>query len=231
MLSFHFLGRVFPASLLVLAGIVALPSPAHSDAKTYEPQRWESKIDAFEELDAKDPPPQNGVLFVGSSSIRMWDLEKSFPDLPVVNRGFGGSHIADSTYYADRIIVKHRPRVVVLYAGDNDIAHDMSPQEVLRDYQAFVQTLRERLPETKIVFIAIKPSIKRWHLIEKIRRANAGIRHATKHEERLAFVDIDRPMIGADGQPREELFQDDGLHLNAKGYELWASLLRPHLEP
>ena len=195
-----------------------------------DPSRYEQAIRAFEEQDRKQSPPTEGILFIGSSSIRGWNLEPHFSGLPVINRGFGGSHIADSIAFAERVILPYRPKVIVLYAGDNDVAAGKSPQCVLADYKAFVAKVRKSLPKTRIVFIAIKPSISRWSLVGKMRQANRLIQAATEKDRRQVFVDIDTPMIGSDGRPRKELFKSDGLHLNETGYKLWAKLVKPHLK-
>ena len=195
-----------------------------------EQNRWEDAIRAFEEKDKESPPPKNAVLFVGSSSIVLWDLQRWFPDLPTINRGFGGSQIADSIEFATRIIIPHAPKTVVLYAGDNDIDFGKSPQTVLEDYKRFVRTVRAGLPEARILFIAIKPSIARWNLVDKMRVANALIREETEKDVLLEYVDIDAPMMGEDGKPQADLFLDDGLHLNDEGYRLWTGLLLPYLE-
>ena len=139
-------------------------------------------------------------------------------------------HASDSIQFAERIIIPYRPRVVVLYAGDNDIAHGKSPDQVLADYRVFVEKVRRALPETKIVFVAIKPSIRRWKLVDKMREANRRIRAVTESDPLQEFVDIDPPMIGDDGEPKPELFKSDGLHLNEEGYKLWSSLVQPHLK-
>ncbi len=193
--------------------------------------RWESAIQKFEQQDKKSPPEKGGVLFIGSSSIRNWDLGKYFPKQNYINRGFGGSQIADSTHFAPRIIHPYRPRVVVLYAGDNDIAKGKSPEQVAKDYAAFAKTIHQELPKTRIVFIAIKPSLKRWNLVEKMRDANRRIEALIEQDQRQAYVDIDKPMLGDDGMPRKELFASDGLHLSPAGYKLWVSLVRPALKP
>ncbi len=191
--------------------------------------KWEKDIRAFEERDKKDLPPQGGIVFVGSSSIRLWNLKKSFPELPAVNRGFGGSQLADSVTFADRIVIPHKPRMVVLYAGDNDIASGKKPDHVAADFSAFVKKIHDALPEAKITYIAIKPSIQRLALVEKMKSANEKIQETCKRDKRLLYVDIFTPMLGEDGKPRPELFQKDGLHLNAEGYKLWDSILAPHL--
>ena len=215
---------------LLTAAIVAVcrGGPAGETPQPKE-NRWEAKIRQFEAQDDKQMPPPGGILFVGSSSIVGWKLEHYFPGLPVINRGFGGSQIADSVHFAPRIILPYRPKIIVLYAGDNDVASGKSPQRVLADYRQFVNTVHGKLPNARIVFIAIKPSLRRWHLVDKMRKANGLIRAVTEKDDRLAYVDIDKPMIGDDGKPRKELFKADGLHLNAEGYKLWTSLVRPHL--
>lgn len=192
--------------------------------------RWEKSITAMEQKDREAKPPQGAVLFAGSSSTRLWNLEKSFPGIPSINRGFGGSEIADSTHFAARIILPQRPKIIVLYAGDNDINKGKKADEVHRDFGLFVKTIRAELPETRIVFIAIKPSIKRWHLVEEMRKANALIAAEAKKHEKLDYVDIDTPMIGADGLPRKDLFAGDGLHLNEAGYRVWTKLVMPLLK-
>jgi lysophospholipase L1-like esterase len=190
---------------------------------------WEKAIAAFEKQDRAKPPPKDAILFVGSSSIRLWDLPRSFPDRQVINRGFGGSEIADSVHFAPRILLKYRPRLIVFYAGDNDIAAGRRPERVAADFKEFVRTVHAELPRTKILFLSIKPSIRRWNLVERMRRANELIRDYCKQVKRVEYVDVATPMLGTDGKPRRELFQRDGLHLNAAGYKLWASIVKPLL--
>ncbi len=215
---------VLPAVGLCLAGVLS------SESAEPPASRWEGAIRAFEEADRRQPPPKDAVLFVGSSSIRMWSLEDSFPGTATINRGFGGSQIADSTKFANRIVLPHAPKVIVLYAGDNDVAAGKTPPQVADDYERFVATIRPALPKARIVFIAVKPSISRWKLVDKMRQANRLIRTVTETDPLQIFVDIDTPMIGTDGKPRAELFKSDGLHLNAQGYKLWAELVGPHLK-
>jgi len=197
------------------------------------PQRWQPDIDNFARLDAQQTPPPNAILFVGSSSIRLWDTQKSFPDLTTINRGFGGSFLVDSEYYADRIILPYAPRTIVLYAGDNDIASGKSPEMLLADFKYFTAKIRRALPRTAILYIAIKPSLARWNLWPQMNAANTLIRDCCAAAPRLHFIDIATPMLGPnhspDNQPRPELFQPDGLHLNDEGYRLWTSILTPIL--
>jgi lysophospholipase L1-like esterase len=192
--------------------------------------RWEKAIQRFEEKDKESPPPKHANLFVGSSSIVMWNLDESFPEYEVINRGFGGSETADSTYFADRIVIPHEPDVVFLYAGDNDIAGGKSPAQVFEDFKAFVAKVHEALPDTKIVYIAIKPSTARWNLVGKMRETNALVEEETESNDLLAFIDIDPLMLGEDGTPREDFLLSDGLHLTKSGYAVWAEAVRPHLK-
>lgn len=188
---------------------------------------FEKEIRAFEEHDRRQPPPADAVLFIGSSSIRLWTtLSEDFPDLPVINRGFGGSQIADSTRYADRIVIPYHPRRIVMYAGDNDIAAGKRPGQVLDDFAVFVQKVRTALPDVPIDFISIKPSLLRWKLVDQIREANRLVERHTRQEKNLGYIDVFSPMLSADGKPRRELFRDDGLHLNRQGYALWAMVIR-----
>ncbi|GAB4135606.1 MAG: hypothetical protein Tsb009_02040 [Planctomycetaceae bacterium] len=159
----------------------------------------------------------------------MWKLNKSFPELKPLNRGFGGSQIVDSTHFSERIILKHSPKTIVLYAGDNDVAAGKTAKRVAADFRAFVKAIHAKLPKTRILFIAIKPSIRRWNLAGTIQQANRLIANQCQQDKRLVYVDIFKPMLGKDGKPRPELFVKDGLHLNEKGYALWTSILKPHL--
>jgi lysophospholipase L1-like esterase len=209
--------------LLLAVGFTEAPAAgSHSTAK------WEREIRAFEAVDRTNPPPKHGILFVGSSSIRLWKtLARDFPGEPVINRGFGGSCIADSTALAERIIFPYEPRTIVFYAGDNDIAGGRTPEQVADDYQAFVETVRGQLPETRIAFISIKPSPLRWHLRDKIESANRQV--AAMKGDGLVFIDSYSAMLGADGKPRTEMFMPDRLHMNEKGYRLWTTLVKAQL--
>jgi lysophospholipase L1-like esterase len=217
-----------------IAGIIILTTAiSFSNSRGEEKQnfsRWEKAIAAFEEQDRQKPPPKNAILFVGSSSIRHWKLDNSFPDLQTLNRGFGGSQIVESIHFAKRIILKHEPRIVALYAGDNDISAGKSPKQVAADFKHFVKTVRDELPQTRIIFIAIKPSIKRWNLAEKMKTANALIERQCREDKLLVYLDVFTPMLGEDGKPRPELFIKDGLHLNETGYKLWAATIKQYLK-
>jgi lysophospholipase L1-like esterase len=213
----------------VLLAFVAVPRPCRGDDAP-DCSRWEKDIAAFEKRDMDAPPPRAAVLFAGSSSIRLWDLKRSFPDLDVINRGFGGSQIADSTHFAPRILLKAEPRTLVLYAGDNDLAAGKKPELVADDFQEFAALVHKELPKTRVVFISIKPSPARWEMVDRQRAANKLIESYCNKNDFLTYLDVATPMLGEDGKPNKELFGKDGLHMNEKGYALWASLLKPHLK-
>jgi lysophospholipase L1-like esterase len=194
--------------------------------------KWESDIKAFEAADKTNPPPGNAILFVGSSSIRMWkSLADDFQGLAVINRGFGGSQMADTLHFADRIVLPYRPKQILVYAGDNDLAAGKSPEQVLADFTAFVELVHRSLPKTPVAYIAIKPSPSRWKLADQMRATNRRIAALARSDKQVDFIDVFTPMLGEDGQPRPDLFLADNLHLNSKGYQLWRSIIRPRLKP
>jgi lysophospholipase L1-like esterase len=210
--------------------LLALSSSGPLVADEPKASRWEADIRKFEEQDAKTPPAKGEILFVGSSSIRLWNLAESFPGLVALNRGFGGSQIADSTEFAERIVLPYQPKTIVVYAGDNDIASSKSPERVAEDYRAFVAKVHGALPETRIIYLSIKPSIQRWKLVDKMRSANKLIDEFSHADKRLVYVDVGATLLAEDGQPRADLFEADGLHLNRAGYKLWAEKLLPLLQ-
>lgn len=217
------------AALKLLGILVAIACSA-SPSLAQEAPRWQSEFENFDKQDAQDPPPKDAILFLGSSSIRFWKTSDAFPDLKTINRGFGGSFVSDSVENFDRLVTRYHPKTIVFYAGDNDIGTGKSADQVFADYKALVALVKKDLPETRLIYISIKPSILRWNLIEEVRWANGLIQDFSERESNLAFLDVDAPMIGDDGKPRPGLFIKDGLHLNDEGYALWNKLLRPLLD-
>ena len=192
---------------------------------------FEKDILAFEARDKTNPPPKHAVLFIGSSSIRMWKtLAQDFPDYQVINRGFGGSQISDSIYFADRIVIPYEPRVIVLYAGGNDINAKKSPETVFQDFKTFVTKVREKLPATKLVYISVAPNPARWAQIDRVREANRLIREYTAQQPGLSFIDVHPRMLGEDGQPKPDIYLADKLHMNEKGYTIWKQVVGEHLK-
>lgn len=219
------------ASVLLLVLLVSgVPPATGQEFKPGDPARWEADIRAFEEADRTSPPPQGGILFIGSSSIRLWKtLATDFPDHQVINRGFGGSQLSDSIHYFDRIVLPYRPRQIVLYAGSNDIAAGESAEQVAADFREFVGLVRRSLPGTSVAYIAIAPNEARWSLMPEFTKANELIRQFTMTDPKLSFIDVVPHMLGADGRPQPDLYVDDRLHMNANGYALWTRIVRPYL--
>ncbi len=207
---------------------VETSAPARSTIKT---NRFEKDILAFEASDTTNPPPKNAILFIGSSSIRMWKtLAKDFPDYRVINRGFGGSEISDSIYFVDRIVIPYEPRTIVFYAGGNDLNAKKTPETVFNDFKTFVAKVRGKLPATKIVYISVAPNPARWAQIEQVRAANKLIRDYAAKETGLSFIDVHPHMLGEDGQPKPDIYLTDKLHMNEKGYAIWKQIVGEHLK-
>ncbi|MSU58402.1 MAG: hypothetical protein EXS35_09520 [Pedosphaera sp.] len=192
--------------------------------------RWEKEISAYERADATNPPPKGAALFIGSSTIARWKtLAEDFPKHRVINRGFGGSQIVDATHFAERLIFPHLPKQIFLRAGGNDLWSGKSAEEVFADYKDFVAKVRAKLPRTEIVFISLSPSISRWKQADKEKMLNAMVADYIRGKARLKYIETYEMVLGADGQPRAELFVADKLHFNAEGNKLLAERVRPHL--
>ena len=190
-------------------------------------QKWEETIRQFEQWDSKNTFPSEAVLFVGSSSIRLWQTRECFEGFAVINRGFGGSQISDVNYFAGRIVLPYEPRVIVFYAGDNDVAAGKSARRIFDDYKAFTGLVHKKLPGTRIIYIGIKPSRSRWSFWPVMNEANGMIRDFSDKDHRLFYFDSATSLLGIDGKPDDVFFLKDQLHLNDKGYEAWTKLLRP----
>ena len=222
-------GFALSLCLLQLGLIFALPARA-KDAPAVA-ARWEKDIAAFEAADKTNPPPANAVVFVGSSSIRMWkSLARDFPEHQVINRGFGGSQIADSVEFAERIVLPYQPRMVVLYAGGNDLNAGKMPEGVFADFKAFVAKIRAARPDVKLAYISSAPNPARWAQIEKVRALNTMIREFSAQQTNAVFIDVHSRMLGTDGQPLPDIYLKDRLHMNEKGYAIWKEVVGPFLK-
>ena len=215
-------------SLIISATIFA----AFVQAQTYDRAKlWDNEINAFAEIDRKQTPPENAVLFVGSSSIRMWEnLRQSFPNLKVINRGFGGSRLEDVNFYFDRIVAPYKPKTIVLYAGENDVNDGIAPEKIAADFRKFAEMVHTNLPKTKIFYISLKPSPSRWNLADQFRKTNELIKAQTEKDKQLQFVDVFNSMLDAKGEPKSEIFLEDNLHMNEKGYAIWKKVLENYLK-
>jgi lysophospholipase L1-like esterase len=211
----------------LLALCIILPAPA---AESSLSEKWEKDIQAFEAADKASPPPTGAILFMGASGIRLWKtLAQDFPGLATINRGFGGSHMADSVYFTDRIVIPYKPKLIVIQAGGNDINAGKTPEQVLADFQAFVEKVRAKLPTVRIVFMSLNPSPARWAQAEQQKKANRLVKEYAAGSRNLDYIDLWDAYLRPDGQPRAELFVEDRLHHNAEGYKIRADLTRPHL--
>ena len=219
--------QITPMTVMVLAFLLAGTTVF---AQQPPVERWPAEVAEYEAADRSAPPPKGGIVFVGSSTIKLWDLAKSFPDLKTINRGIIGSSMGDAVREAPRLVIPHQPRIVVVYAGDNDIDGGATSEQVAVQFERFVRVVRAALPNVRIVYIGIKPSLDRWDVIERDRLTNALIRAQARHDDGVAFVDVDNVMLGWDERPRPELFVPDGLHLTPTAYDIWTTLLRPLLD-
>jgi len=194
------------------------------------PHAFADEIRAFALSEQRNPVPRGTTLFYGSSSIRLWaSLGEDIPNVPLLNRGFGGSTLFDCLHEMERLVFPYEPRALILYAGDNDLDQGASPQRVLELFEQFHATFRERAPDTPLAFISIKPSPVREHLVPRVREANALIDASIGTDERTTFVRVFPLMLDGAGRPRRDLFTEDGLHMNRAGYRVWAGLIQPWL--
>ena len=195
-----------------------------------EEYRFQTEIEAMER-EAVAPLPERGVLFYGSSSIRLWStLTADFPSCPVVNRGVGGANLDELIACVDRLVVPLRPSTVVIYGGDNDLDAGKSPERVFSDFMRLLRRIREALPNTRQLVVSIKPSPARQPLLSRICTVNTLLREFTKREAQIRFVDVFHEMMGPNGLLDSALYVDDGLHLNANGYAVWRKAIQPLLE-
>jgi lysophospholipase L1-like esterase len=194
--------------------------------------RFENEIQAFETQDKQSPPPVQPILFVGSSSIRLWpDLQQYFPDKVVLNRGFGGSELSDVRYFVDRAIIAYKPKQIVLYAGENDIASSkLTAQQTYDNFVDLFQYVRQKLPGVPFVYIAIKLSPSRRQFWPVVNETNQRISQYLSKQTDTKFVDIRSSMLGPNNQPLGTLFKSDSLHMTDAGYQRWAPVLKPYLK-
>jgi lysophospholipase L1-like esterase len=222
------------AALVLAAGCAGLATPTAPVAVVVDPvssPAWADDMRRFAAEDVAKPPPKRPIVFTGSSSIRMWrSLAEDFPGLPVLNRGFGGSQLRDVVHYADQVAIHYRPRMILVYGGDNDIDAGRRPQQVLSDFRALVARVRRDLPKVPIAYLSIKPSPSRASQLPAQGEANALVRAEAAKWPHVQFIDVATPMLDADGQPRAELFTADRLHMNSAGYALWRQIVSPYLK-
>lgn len=225
--------RLHVQSILLAALLIgAAALPAQSPGPAYpDPARFEEEIRAFEAADRENPPPENAILCIGSSSMKGWHsaIEEDLAPLTVVPRGFGGSNMNDVLHFADRIVIPYQPRAILLYEGDNDTAAGIPHERILDTFHQFVAKVRAELPECRIYVLSIKPSIARWNIWPQVQQMNQRFREACQNDPLLTYVDIAQSMLDQDGEPRPSFFVDDDLHMTRLGYEAWRADVRPVL--
>lgn len=214
------------AILTFLVFFAAVPASAQQNNRPFE-----AEIEAFEQADAERMPPADGILFVGSSSIRMWkSLEEDFPEKNVINRGFGGSTFADLLFYFDRVVLPYKPRQIFVYEGDNDTWAGVGISKIFEQFTTFVHRVHQQMPETEIVFISIKPSPSRKKVFDEMHRANMLIKSYALLHDKVQYADVFHPMLTETGAIKSDIFIEDNLHMNAKGYDIWQEVIRPYLD-
>lgn len=219
------------AVVVSCALVLFLEAPTiHAQVAPRDPGRWESTILDFEKRDRENAPPKGGIVFVGASSIVRWDVAQFFPDLKVINRGFGGSEMNETAHFASRTVLPYEPRMVVVYPGENDIARGVSPETVAGGFEQLVATVHAALPDTRILIIGLKPTPARWTFNDAMLKTNALLRAFAAGRRAVTYIGVTQAMLGPDGRPRPDLFVEDRQHLSRAGYDLWTEIVRPHIE-
>lgn len=219
------------AATTITGNLLILPaSPAQAD-EDKKPDRWAKDMAAFQARDAATPPPSDALLFVGSSSIRMWDLPTSWPDDRTINNGFGGSTLPDAIRHFDTLVPPYDPRAILVYSGDNDIKNGDDAATVVANFKTLHALITAAKPGVPVIFIAIKPSTARWSLWPVMKEANEAIAALEGELAHFYFADIAAPMLPADGSPPEaKWFKKDGLHLSPEGYAKWTAVVNETLK-
>ncbi len=214
-----------------LAIIISTLLVSGLDAQIYDRQQlWDKEINAFAEIDRRQTPPPNAILFVGGSSIRGWtNLRSNFPRLKVINRGFGGARMEDVNFYFDKIVVPYNPRIIVLYAGEDDLNDGVAPETIVEHYKIFASQVKEKLPKTELLFVSLKPNPSRRQINDKIIQTNILFRSEIEKSSHARFVDVFTPMLD-DGEPNAENFREDRQNLSEKGYAVWRRILQRYFQ-
>lgn len=223
--------RVIPC--LILASGLAGLLPAQEKAPP-KPERWEQAIAKFEEEDKVSPPPKGAILLIGGSNAKRWkDVGNYFPGETVINRGFGGSHLSDSVYFMDRVVLPYAPKAIILNAGGNDLNFGKPPEEVRDSLKAFMAKIHTALPKTKVYYVAIPATARSAKVeggLEGGKKVNAMLKAVADADDQLEFVDVFTAFLGADGKPRPGLYVDDGIHFTTEGQKILADLIHAEMK-
>lgn len=214
-------------SLLALAACATAPTGPEI---AVEPStRFDSTMAEFAQDDAAAAPPTCAIVFTGSSSIRRWNtLTQDFPHRKVLNRGFGGSTIAEVDWYFDKVVTPYKPAGIVFYAGENDINAGKTPDQAYADFETFMALKSKKLGKTPVWFISSKPSKLRLAQIPAQAQLNAKVKKLADKRDDLAYIDIVPVMLKPDGSPKD-IFVEDNLHMTPEGYKLWTPVVEAAL--
>ena len=216
---------------LVLAEPAAQAAQQEAPRKI-EPERFAEAFEAFAAEDEASPPPDGAIVITGSSSIRRWhpSMKEDLAPLTVIPRGFGGSTMEDALYWIDRVAIQYKPRAVVIYEGDNDTgSYQVPPAKIAEQFEATVAKIHAALPETRVYVVSVKPSVSRWAIWSEAVKANELLQAIAAKNDRVTYIDVATPMLQPNGDVMTDIFVDDDLHLNPKGYEIWSAAIREPL--
>ena len=216
-------------ALATLASLGVLAGPLQAQVADPDPTRYADHFDDLATYDAENSFPDNPIVFVGSSSINYWRTAEYFPQFPVINRGFGGSHASDATYWVKEAVLQYDPSVVVYYEGDNDTTQGKKADQVFEDMREFAEAVHADAPGTHVVFLSVKPSPARMGVWGEAIATNEMLQRYAAHNYNVHYVDVGSDLLDSRGQPIPELFLDDGIHMTPPGYALWTRILTPVL--
>ncbi|MFD2999659.1 SGNH/GDSL hydrolase family protein [Pontibacter toksunensis] len=218
------------ANIISLLLLLTLCCFSAAQAQENNPPFW-NEIQEFKQQDSVQMPPKDAILFVGSSSFRMWEnMQEMFPSREVINRGFGGSNLLDLKHYLNDIVLPYQPKQIVIYSGENDIAPGtVHAQEVLTRFQDVFESIRKEMPQVQISFVSIKPSPSRWQHKATMEEANRLIRAYLKTQPRTSFINVYPLMLDRNRKPKSDIFLQDSLHMNNNGYQIWQKAISPYL--
>ena len=217
---------------LIFASLIFISTSVAQKTKVQNANKFESEIAAFEKLDKTEKYSDQSVLFVGSSSIRLWNtLKEDMAPYPVIQRGFGGSNSPAVLQYIKRIAYPHRFRAVVIFIA-NDITgspNDLTPQASAGNFREIVRTIRVKYRKQPIFIVEITPCVSRWKYWPQIQQDNALLKSFCQKKDHLYFIETAGSYLNEKGEPRDELFREDHLHLNSEGYKIWGKLIKDEL--
>ena len=210
--------------------LLLMPRTLRAATPPPDPKRFDAEVAAILDREAAQPPAQGGILFIGSSNIRKWPIKAAFPDLPLINQGFGGSQATDSTYFFDKLVLPFHPKLIVFHAGGNDISAGRTPKEVASDVEDFIARVHSELPEAKVIYIGLFPAPIRWQMEDKFHETTRLLTAALRHDRKVTFLDPEKVLLSSEGTIRPEIYEPDRLHLNADGYAIMTKWIAPYLQ-